>query len=82
MEALFLEPLVQFGFAGFCAALLAILVWMIGRTFKVIDRNSEVISGNTRVMEELRTNGQDQLRLMRRIHEQGVRAEAAAGQRS
>lgn len=38
-----MAPLMQFGFAGFAAALLAILVWLMRQGIKAFKRNTEVI---------------------------------------
>lgn len=44
MEDLILAPITQYAFAGFCAVLLGIIVWLITQLLRVIDRNNQIIS--------------------------------------
>ena len=70
------DPIIQYGFAGFCSVLLGIIVWLIKRfsalLIKLYERNDQVIDRNTRaivdVAEVVRTNNEraaDTLSLLR-----------------
>lgn len=55
-----LTPIIQWGFAGFCALLLGIIVWMIRndredrqKTNELFMKSTEVISKNTTTIAEL-----------------------------
>ena len=54
-------PIFQFGFAGFAAVLLAILVWLIRRLLDVLDANTEAIQGMSKTTS-------DEMRLMRDLY--------------
>lgn len=42
-----MSPIIQYGFAGFCVILLAILFWLIRELLKVLKENNNVIAQNT-----------------------------------
>jgi hypothetical protein len=46
-----LNPVVQYGFAGFCVILLGILVWMIKQLLTVLKENNKVIATNTQAIQ-------------------------------
>lgn len=55
-----MTPIIQWGFAGFCAVLLGIIVWMIKndradrqKTNELFMKSTEVISQNTSTIAEL-----------------------------
>lgn len=48
--SLMLDPIVQCGFAGMCAILLAIVVWLISQLLKVIRDNNTVIARNNELV--------------------------------
>ncbi len=49
-----LAPVIQYGFAGFSAVLLGILVWMIRILLSVVRESNKVISENTTAVYEVR----------------------------
>ena len=53
---LFLNPVIQYGFAGLCVILLGILVWLVKQLLGVIDRNNEVIATNTLAIQAVDAN--------------------------
>lgn len=72
-----LSPLIQMGFAGFSAVLLAIIVWLMRNIFKANERNQnllvqtqEVIQANTDAIRELAELSRDTLKLSRSVHDQ------------
>lgn len=56
-----LEPIFQYGFAGFAAVLLGILVWVVRALIQVLRENTRVIEANTHALEKLH-GGLDELR--------------------
>ena len=55
-----MTPIIQWGFAGFCAVLLGVIVWQIkndredrNETNELFRRSTEVISENTATISEL-----------------------------
>lgn len=59
MESL-LQPIVQYGFAGMCAILLGILIWMIRRVLDAFKSNGEIITANTNAINTLNNNMTEQ----------------------
>jgi len=55
-----LEPIVQYGFAGMCAILLGVLIWMIHRVLDAFSRNGDIISANTHAINQLNGNMSEQ----------------------
>ena len=65
----FLDPLVRYGFVGFSAVLLGIVVWLIKRLLVVLERNSEVVNSNTAAINTLSAMTADLLVLNRNLHD-------------
>lgn len=92
MDGIITQPIVQYAFAGFCAVLVGIVVWLIKELLKIIKESNRVIAANTRMIADNSSAVRDQsvmiadsLKLNRRIHDRllGLRcfAEADAQQR-
>ncbi len=64
-----LEPVVQYGFVGFSAALLAVVVWLINRLLQVLDANNKIISSNTAAIRDLTQLTRDLLQINRTMHD-------------
>ena len=71
-----MTPVLQYGFAGFAAILLAIIVWLIHQLIKLIRENNDVIAHNSQVIQKLLANQEtfeksmnDLLKLTRSTHE-------------
>ena len=71
-----MTPVLQYGFAGFAAILLAIIVWLIQQLIKLIRENNDVIAHNSQVIQKLLANQEtfeksmnDLLKLTRSTHE-------------
>jgi len=58
---LLLNPVIQYGFAGFCGVLIGVIVWMIKRLLGVLEKNSEVISTNTNAIQRVHDTMTDTL---------------------
>jgi len=54
-----MQPIMQFGFAGLCVALLGIVIWLIKQLLAVIDRNNIVVMGNTQAIMAVDKNAKD-----------------------
>ena len=75
MDSFVTQPIVQYAFAGFCAVLTGIIVWLIKELLKVIRDCNRVIAANTKMIGDNSTAVREQsllivdnLKLNRRIH--------------
>ena len=68
-NALFLEPLVQYGFLGFSAVLLGVVIWLIKRLLLVISAMNTVVGENTAAMRLLNATVTDLMVLTRSLHD-------------
>lgn len=50
-KASILQPIIQYGFAGMCAALLGIVVWMVDRSDQRFDKVLEMQKETNQVIE-------------------------------
>jgi hypothetical protein len=66
---LFLQPLVQYGFLGFSAVLLGVVIWLIKRLLIVITAMNTVVSDNTAAMKMLTATVADLMILTRSLHD-------------
>jgi len=64
-----LQPLAQFGFAGFSAVLLGMVIWLTRRLLEALDRNSNVIAQNTAALQTLTSTVTELMALNRAIHD-------------
>jgi hypothetical protein len=69
MDSVITQPVVQYGFAGFAAVLLAVVVWLIRRLLAVLEANSRIIAANTDAIRDLTKMTGDLLRLNRSLHD-------------
>jgi len=63
------EPIVKYGFMGFSAVLLGLVIWLIRRLLAVLDANTRVIEANTAAIRDLTHMTSDLLRLNRSLHD-------------
>lgn len=68
-ENLFLTPIIQYGFAGFSAVLLVIIVWLIRRLLDVLRENNKIIAANTTAISEVRKLTEEELKLLRILND-------------
>lgn len=61
--AILTDPVIQYGFAGICVILIAILCWLARRLFEILEKNTSVISGNTSALEALLKEFEDSTRI-------------------
>jgi len=52
-EPSIMQPIIQYGFAGFSAVLLGVLIWMIKNLLIVLKDSSQVIINNTKAIHTL-----------------------------
>jgi len=65
----FLSPIMQYGFAGLSAVLLAILVWLIKKLLDLLEKTNQIISDNTKAIRDVDERTIDELKLLRAIHD-------------
>lgn len=59
----------QYGFAGMCAVLLMILVWLIRNLIKLLEKTNQIISANTQAICQVDQHSLEALKLMRDTHD-------------
>ena len=64
-----MTPLMQYGFAGMSAILLAILVWIIRQLLDLIRSNNEALRDVTSAIQAMTTMASDNVKLQRDIHD-------------
>lgn len=69
MDTLMLESVVQYGFAGFAAVQMVVLVWVVRNLIVLLDATGRVIAENTRVIGQLSERQGDMLHLSRALHD-------------
>lgn len=61
------ETYIQYGFAGMCLILLAMLFWIVKALVKLLEANQVVISKNNQVMASLDDHIREDIKLNRSI---------------
>ena len=64
-----MRPIIEYGFLGFSAVLLGVVIWLIKKLLLVLERNSEVIARNTEAIRDLTSQSCDLLKLNRSLHD-------------
>ena len=72
MESLILEPVVQYGFLGFSAVLLGIVVWLVQKLLGVLDKTNKVIAANTEAVHTLRDLTRDLIQTNRSLYDKVI----------
>ena len=69
-----MQPYVQWGFAGFCfvvfAVLMTVIVWLIRNLLAVLKETNKVVAGNTEAISSVHTTADETKRLMGDIRDQ------------
>ncbi len=65
-------PIVQYGFIGFSAVLMGLVIWLIKRLLAVLDANTRVIEQNTCAIRDLTNMTSDLLKLDRSLHDKVI----------
>ena len=63
---------IKYGFLGFSAVLLGLVIWLIKKLLLVLERNSEVIARNTEAVRDLTSQTCDLLKLNRSLHDKVI----------
>jgi len=63
------QPLVQYGFLGFSAVLLGVVIWLIKKLLAVLEANTNVIQANTQAISDLTRMTSDLLKINRSLHD-------------
>ena len=80
MNEWMVAPIVQYGFLGFSAVLLGVVIWLIKKLLGVLERNSEVIARNTEAIRDLTSMTCDLLKLNRSLHDKIISRPCIASQ--
>ena len=64
-----LAPLVQYGFIGLSAVLLALVFWLIRKLLAVLESANAIIAANTKAISDLSNMTSDLLKLNRSLHD-------------
>ena len=68
MNELVTQPIVQYGFLGFSAVLLGVVIWLIRKLLDVLAANNRIITANTEAIRDLTAMTRDLLALNRSVH--------------
>ena len=69
MDSIIMQPIVQYGFLGFSAVLLGIVVWLITRLLRVLEGTSPITAASTEASKEQTRMIADLLNLNRSLHD-------------
>ena len=69
MDEFITQPIVQYGFLGFSAVLLGVVIWLIQKLLGVLDANNRIIAANTEAIRDLTSMTADLLKINRSLHD-------------
>ena len=69
MNELVTQPIVQYGFLGFSAVLLGVVIWLIQKLLGVLEANNRIIAANTEAINDLSAMTRDLLKINRSLHD-------------
>ncbi len=69
VSEILLNPVIQYGFAGFCLLLLGIIVWLMRQLLAVLKQTNQIIAANTDVIERVDSRTGELLTLNRSLHD-------------
>ena len=69
MDSLVTQPIIQYGFLGFSAVLLALVIWLIQKLLQALEASSAIIAANTEAIRSLTAETSDLLKLNRSVHD-------------
>jgi hypothetical protein len=64
-----MNPIIQYGFAGMSAVLIAIIVWLMNRLMKLLEETNQVIINNTNTIRDVGNRTGEELELLRDVHD-------------
>ena len=69
MEAEIFTSSMQYGFAGFCAILMGVIVWLIRRLLDVLNQTNTVVADNTNTIRDLGRQNGEEFTLLRSLYD-------------
>ncbi|MBN2584868.1 MAG: hypothetical protein JXL80_17520 [Planctomycetes bacterium] len=69
MEKLVTMPIVQYGFLGFSAVLLCIIIWLIRKLLQSLEANQRIVAANTAAITSMTVMVSDLMELTRSLHD-------------
>jgi len=69
VDSLVTQPIIQYGFLGFSAVLLALVIWLIQKLLQALEASSAIIAANTEAIRSLTAETSDLLKLNRSVHD-------------
>ena len=72
MSELVMQPIVQYGFLGFSAVLLDVVIWLIKRLLHVLQATNGIVAANTEAIRDLGQMTADLLKLNRSLHDKVI----------
>ena len=81
MEQHILNPIIQYGFAGMCAVLLAILVWLINKLLGILDKNNQIIAANTEAIKIASGQANDTYAMLTDLRDRILQLECVKGKK-
>lgn len=64
-----MNPLLQYGFAGLCAILLVIMTWLIWNLIKLLEQTNTIIAQNTQAVVQVDQTTKECIKLLRSLHD-------------
>ena len=64
-----IRPVIDYGFAGFAAVLLGVVIWLIKKLLAVLEANNQIIAAMTEAIRDLTSTTSDLLKLNRSLHD-------------
>ena len=64
-----IQPVIQYGFLGFSAVLLGVVIWLIRKLLGVLEANNQIITANTEAIRDLSQMTRDLLKVNRSLHD-------------
>jgi hypothetical protein len=77
-----LNPIIQYGFAGMCAVLLGILVWLISKLLAILDKTNEVIAANTEAIKIVDSHASETMSLLKDVRDRILKLKCIREQNS
>jgi hypothetical protein len=68
-QSLLLSPIIQYGFLGFSAVLLGIIVWLITQLLDLLTKTNAIIQANTGAITDLDERTREELKILRVLNE-------------
>lgn len=77
-----LNPIIQYGFAGMCAVLLGILVWLINKLLAILEKNNQIIAANTEAIKIVDGHASETITLLKDVRDRMLKLKCIREQNS